>query len=332
MGPAVVQYRFERLPSAFRYFPRAVFGRAARSCRTGRSCPRLEGRVVTVRANRRHLARYRDVCGFADDGCLPITYPHVLAMPLQFAILTHPRFVVRLMGLVHIANDIQQSRPLPDPGRFELRSWIEGHRDVDRGHEFDLYHVGRGRAGDRLAREVDPARTARRRAASRPSRGARQALRYEMPPEGSQPETGDIAVPRAMGRRYGWLSGDLNPIHLGDRGAKLFGFERAVAHGMWSMARSLGGARRGGARAARAGAGRVQVPALHAGRHAPRALGERRPACLRAEGLRERPPAPRRLRAAMADPIGRVADPQAPARATRARNARSASRSPISSC
>ena len=42
-----------------------------------------------------------------------------------------------------------------------------------------------------------------------------------------------------MGRRYGWLSGDLNPIHLGDRGARLFGFERAVAHGMWSMARSF---------------------------------------------------------------------------------------------
>ena len=42
-----------------------------------------------------------------------------------------------------------------------------------------------------------------------------------------------------MGRRYGWLSGDLNPIHLADRGARLFGFERAVAHGMWSMARTL---------------------------------------------------------------------------------------------
>ena len=49
----------------------------------------------------------------------------------------------------------------------------------------------------------------------------------------------DIDVPRSMGRRYGWLSGDLNPIHLADRGARLFGFERAVAHGMWSMARSL---------------------------------------------------------------------------------------------
>ena len=238
MGPAVVQYRFERLPSAFRYFPRAVFGTRSALVPDGEVVPRLEGRVVTVRANRRHLARYRDLCGFADDGCLPITYPHVLAMPLQFAILTHPRFVVRLMGLVHVANDIQQSRPLPDAGPLELRSWIEGHRDVDRGHEFDLYTAvedGQGTAW------IEKSTLLARRAASgkSPVRGARQALRYEVPPEGSQPETVAIAVPRAMGRRYGWLSGDLNPIHLGDRGAKLFGFDRAVAHGMWSMARSL---------------------------------------------------------------------------------------------
>ena len=239
MGPAVVQYRFERLPSAFRYFPRAVFGRAARSCRMAKSCRASRAASSPLRANRRHLARYREVCGFADDGCLPITYPHVLAMPLHFAILTHPRFVVRLMGLVHVANDIQQSRPLPDAGPFELRSWIEGHRDVDRGHEFDLYTAVEDGQGTAWHREVDAARTARSERQTGRARRAPGAALRECRREGSQPEAAAIAVPRAMGRRYGWLSGDLNPIHLGDRGAKLFGFDRAVAHGMWSMARSL---------------------------------------------------------------------------------------------
>lgn len=238
MGPAVVQYRFERLPSTFRYFPRAVFGRRSALVPEGGIVPRLEGRVDAVGAKRRHVARYREICGFADDGCLPLAYPHVLAMPLHFAILTHPRFVVRLMGLVHIANDIHQVRALPEAGQYELRSWIEGHRDVDRGHEFDLFTAvedGQGTAwlekSTLLARRSSGAKPA--------SRGARQALRFEKPPEGLQPDTTVITVPRAMGRRYGWLSGDLNPIHLGDRGARLFGFERAVAHGMWSMARSF---------------------------------------------------------------------------------------------
>jgi len=238
MGPAVVDYRFRQLPSAFRYFPRAVFGGRHALVPEGQSVPRLEGRVDTVRAHRHHLARYRQLCGFADDGCLPVTYPHVLAMPLQFAILTHPRFVVRIMGLVHVANEIRQSRPLPADRVFALRSWIEGHRDADRGHEFDLYTSVED--GEGTAWLEKSTLLARRAAGGKPaSRGARQALRYEKPGEGTSAAAVGIDVPRAVGRRYGWLSGDLNPIHLADRGARLFGFDRAVAHGMWSMARTL---------------------------------------------------------------------------------------------
>lgn len=238
MGPAVVHIRYKRLPSAYRFFPRAVFGRRSALVPDGGSVPRIEGCVETVHPNPRHLARYRDVCGFADDACLPITYPHVIAMPLQYAILTHPRFPVRIMGLIHLANEIEQLRPLPADRSFALASWVEGHRETDRGHEFDLFTAvqdGEGRPWFEKSTLL-----ARRPAGGKPaSRGARQALRFEKPAAGDAVDSADIDVPRAMGRRYGWLSGDLNPIHLGDRGAKLFGFERAVAHGMWSMARSF---------------------------------------------------------------------------------------------
>jgi acyl dehydratase len=40
-----------------------------------------------------------------------------------------------------------------------------------------------------------------------------------------------------LGRRYGQLSGDLNPIHVADVTARAFGFRSAIAHGMWSLAR-----------------------------------------------------------------------------------------------
>jgi acyl dehydratase len=238
MGPAAVRYRFKRLPSAFRYFPRAVFGRRSALVPAGQGVPRLEGCVEGVGANRGHLARYRRLCGFGDDGCLPITYPHVLAMPLQFAILTHPQFPVRLMGLIHVANEIVQSRPLPAEREIGLRCWVEGHREADRGHEFDLFTSVEDAEGTAWLEKSTL--LARRPATGKSgSRSARQALRYEKPAEGDRPTAVDIEVPRSIGHRYGWLSGDLNPIHLADRGAKVFGFERAVAHGMWSLARSL---------------------------------------------------------------------------------------------
>jgi acyl dehydratase len=156
-------------------------------------------------------------------------------MPLHVALLTHPRFIVRLMGLIHVANEIHQVRALPVDGSLRLRTWIEGHRDTDRGHEFELFTEAEDAAG--TAWHEKSTLLARRTGGG--GRSARQALRYDKPAPAEMPVMTDIEVPRSVGRRYGWLSGDLNPIHLGDRGAGLFGFDRAVAHGMWSMARTL---------------------------------------------------------------------------------------------
>ena len=46
-------------------------------------------------------------------------------------------------------------------------------------------------------------------------------------------------VPGDIGRRYGAVSGDRNPIHLHGWSAKLFGMPRPIAHGMWLKARCL---------------------------------------------------------------------------------------------
>lgn len=238
MGRPAVSYRFKRLPSSAWYYPRAVFGRRAALVPDGQSVPRLEASVDSVVARASHLARYRDVCGFVDDGALPITYPHVLAMPLHVALLTHPRFVVRLMGLIHIANEIYQVRIMPAGGGYRLRTWIEGFRDSERGHEFELFTEADDPQG-MVWHEKATLLARRPGRAGQGARSARQALRYEKPTGQETPVLADFEVPRAVGRRYGWISGDLNPIHLGDRGARLFGFDRAVAHGMWSMARTL---------------------------------------------------------------------------------------------
>jgi acyl dehydratase len=239
MGPAVVNYHFSRPPAAFFYYPRAVFGRRAALVPEGRVVPRLEGQIEAVATRPRHLARYRQVCGFEDGEHLPITYPHVLAMPLHVALLTHPSFPVRLMGLVHVANEIQQPRPLRADGVHRLRSWIEGHRDTDRGHEFDLFTQADDSSGSAW-RETSTLLARRPLDGRQAARSTRRTLSYEKPVPGEATREIDIEAPRVVGRRYGWISGDLNPIHLGDRGARLFGFDRAVAHGMWSMARTLG--------------------------------------------------------------------------------------------
>jgi len=46
-------------------------------------------------------------------------------------------------------------------------------------------------------------------------------------------------LPPQLGRDYAKASGDFNPIHLHTLSAKAFGFPRAIAHGMWTLARTL---------------------------------------------------------------------------------------------
>jgi acyl dehydratase len=56
---------------------------------------------------------------------------------------------------------------------------------------------------------------------------------------GATPPTSIWPVPKDIGRRYAAVSGDVNPIHLNPVVARLFGFRRAIAHGMWLKARCV---------------------------------------------------------------------------------------------
>lgn len=238
MGRANVEFCFERPPNVYRYYPRAIFGRRESLVPPGVTVPRLQASAGAVEASAGHLRRYREVCGFNDDHLLPLTYPHVLAMPLIVAILTQPEFPVRLMGLIHVATVIEQFRLLPARGRFRLRSWVEGFRDADRGQEFDVWTELED--GDGVAwREKVVALARRPVSAGQAARSARQTLRYEKPAPGDVVQSMPIEAPSDVGWRFGLLTGDLNPIHIGDFTARRFGFDSAVAHGMWSMARSL---------------------------------------------------------------------------------------------
>ncbi|WP_328223833.1 MaoC/PaaZ C-terminal domain-containing protein [Streptomyces sp. NBC_00310] len=97
-----------------------------------------------------------------------------------------------------------------------------------------------GGGGERSREE--PSRGERPR--DEPSRGERprdEPSRGERSREGRKPlpAVAEWRLAGDVGRRYGAVSGDRNPIHLHPLGARLFGFPRAIAHGMWTVARCL---------------------------------------------------------------------------------------------
>lgn len=181
------------------------------------------------------LARYRRLCGFAPDGpAVPATFPHLTAFPLAMALMTRREFPFPVLGLIHLANEIEQLEPMSEDQRLGYRVWIEKPREHPKGAAFDVlaeaHDAGDGRiiwraTSTYLRREKPPA-----------SAGTAASPRPALPPpSGAQRWT----LPADLGRSYAAVSGDRNPIHLFPATARPFGFRHPIAHGMWTAARCL---------------------------------------------------------------------------------------------
>ena len=245
--PSRYSLSFGSQPSILPSYARIVFGRKEPVAPDGLVIPRLEAELKTYQPQRSRVEAYRSVCGGTPSDYLPAAYPHVIATPIQLALLSSLAFPVRLMGLVHLRNHIEHYRPIHIDEKLTLRTVVDGRRDTDRGQEFDVLTT--------VLAEGKPAWSeicvfmARRleRDTSKPF-GARISAGEGVPApdaEAVRPPSPDAIVKHALtaekniGWRYARTSSDYNPIHLWNFGARMFGFNQAIAHGMWSMARSL---------------------------------------------------------------------------------------------
>jgi acyl dehydratase len=186
-----------------------------------------------VQVDRDRLAAYARVCGFSLRETLPATYPHMLAFPLQLSLMTDPSFPFPAIGLVHIYNRIVQHRPLAASEPLSLRVWATAIEPHPRGRQFSLRSEARV-DGQLVWEEVS---TNLRRGAGAEETAA--AAGAEIPSTEELAPSATWKLPGDLGRRYGSVSGDLNPIHMHALSARLFGFPSAIAHGMWTKARCL---------------------------------------------------------------------------------------------
>jgi hypothetical protein len=184
-----------------------------------------------VRASVAALAAYSRVCGFAVDGQLPTTYLHVLAFPLQTALMGRPDFPFALPGLVHVANQLELRRPVGVDEPLHLAVRAADLRPHPRGQQVDL--LSEASVDGEVVWCGRSTYLAKRSTSAASERGPRPTASLTGPPDARW------RLPADLGRRYAAVSGDHNPIHLNPLAAKAFGFPRTIAHGMWSLARCV---------------------------------------------------------------------------------------------
>ncbi|MHB1065030.1 MAG: MaoC/PaaZ C-terminal domain-containing protein [Georgenia sp.] len=235
----------------------------------GGGLPQVVLRADGVRADAAQLTRYQHVIGEPGTDELPAGYVHVLAFPLAMAVMVRADFPLPVLGMVHIANRVVQRRALVLGEELDVRAWAEALRAHPRGTQVDVVvsvrvgvdevwrgtstYLAKGRHLDGAAPEdAHPAGTpagAVDGAASTAREASGGAAAAGVPPVGAgAPPAAAVAARWRLaadtGRRYATVSGDRNPIHISKLGARLFGFPRPIAHGMYTAARALAAVRR----------------------------------------------------------------------------------------
>ena len=212
--------------------PNAALLLAKASIKTGRfkagdTLPPMMAHWENLSIDKHHLQRYNTLCGFASEE-MPATYLWTRAFPLIMTVLVSKQFPLKAMGQVHLRNQITVHRPFDIHKNFSITAVIDHSELSSKGLEWSIKIS--------VLTDDQTVWSGRSTFLYRCKTGLERKSKPKMMPQG---ESQYWDLPSNLGRRYSVVSGDYNPIHLSPISAKLFGFKRAIAHGMWSKARCL---------------------------------------------------------------------------------------------
>lgn len=186
-----------------------------------------------------NLRDYRKICGFMNDGRVPATYFAVLSQTLQMNMMAKPDFPFAMLGLVHLENSVTQHRVIFDTETVRMSVQLDNLRAHDKGQQFDF--VTTVFVGEELVWQGVSTYLSRQKKSKQSPQAAKP--KETITPVKLDASEGGLSLPievqEDIGRRYAFVSGDFNPIHLHPLSARAFGFPKAIAHGMWTKARAL---------------------------------------------------------------------------------------------
>jgi acyl dehydratase len=147
--------------------------------------------------------------------------------------MTDPSFPFPAIGSVHLENTIVQHRPVAIGEVVSFGLKADNLRASTKGRAWDMNVTAT--VGDEVVWES--VSTYLRVGKGDPDDRANGDPGMQLAPVEAK---GPVwSLPDNLGRSYGAVSGDRNPIHLHPLTAKALGFPRHIAHGMWSKARCI---------------------------------------------------------------------------------------------
>ncbi len=175
------------------------------------------------------IETYRSVCGFSKDrpDIIPISYLQTLFIGLLGKFITSSFFPINPLGLIQIFQSFEQKRPVKIDEELDLSCVISSIKKTQKGIETTF-----------VLEIFSDTTLVWKGLSTYFTRGpGEKKKKQKRKDEVFLEKKETIIVPAGTGREYARVSGDYNPHHQYNFLAKLFGFKKAIAHGMWSLAR-----------------------------------------------------------------------------------------------
>ncbi|MFA3790704.1 MaoC family dehydratase [Aliiglaciecola sp. SL4] len=155
---------------------------------------------------------------------------HLYAFKQHMQLMLNEQFPFALLGIVHLSNQIEVLMPLDRSSELELESKLVSFKRHVKGISFKIESTFYQHQ-QVIWQSVSELLAVNKSCFV----GKSQSTPYQLDTNLDFMSQWHCDI--GIGRRYGKVSGDFNPIHLSQISAKLFGFKSAIAHGMWSKAR-----------------------------------------------------------------------------------------------
>ena len=180
---------------------------------------------VSIDLNLRHIKKYSDFFSWQTDQIHPI-YPYSLLTSIHFQIVNNREFPFSPFGLIHKRENIICFKPLVFE-KWDIHSSVTEFREIENGYEFDIQSDLKVR-GELFWRSLSTIFKRTKKTVSKRN--------HEISPVKNSIKW---LLPASHGLRYGLISMNLDPIHISQMTAKFMGYDKAIMHGMWGVARGV---------------------------------------------------------------------------------------------
>jgi acyl dehydratase len=214
------------LPTSIPLLLRAAFKGAGPLPGAGTELVRTSFRID--RLDEAQLSRYNRALGYGAD-TLPVTFYYLLAQRAHLASMLQPGVPFRIAGMIHVANELAELRPLARDVALDLHTVVTVAPAQDNGAVHVLLETRGEQGGEIIFTCLSDYLAVR-------GKRVPGAARDHADAAGSELARWPLAP--SAGRSYARVSGDWNPIHLWPWSARLAGMKAPIIHGMHTVGKA----------------------------------------------------------------------------------------------